>query len=272
MAEKSKKKKATRVPKKAPVPKDHDYIHDLKSVASRSFWTRRRIFCAVFAVLILLGIWWFPLGGSTLGTRLGMQSYLQDKYDKPFVVERPQLTDYGLGVSGVWRAKAYPVKDSTLRFDISQGGGNGVYNDNYSGAIWSREETLVVKDYLATIFAELPEFEVSTRIKANVTDPIEGSIPRFSDAVKSYGDEITYTVNVRLKSAQLAEPDKEYHRRQVKIIAEYVQGKGVLSSGVRYVINLEDEDARYICDLYEQALDDETQLSKCFDKKSRGKG
>jgi hypothetical protein len=54
-------------------------------------------------------------------------------------------------------------------------------------------------------------------------------------------------------------------------IATYVNQKGVSSPSVRYVINLEDEDVGYICDLYKEELSDPTQLNRCFDEKSQGK-
>ena len=237
---------------------------------TRDYWTQKRTMCAVLILVLLFGVWWFLLGGSTIGTRMGMQAYLSDKYDKSFDVDPPRLTDYGYGVGGTWRAIARPAEDKEMAFEVVQHD-NGQYGDRYPGAVWSKAETKVVESFLKTVFAIVPEFEVDTHTTTVGPDPIRGAVPSFSEAVGLYGEEMTYSIIIKIRSSALSEPDKQYHREQVEKLAAYVQRSGVTNPSVRYLISLDGEDAGYICHLSGETLNDSTQLSKCFDKKSRGK-
>lgn len=242
-----------------------------KETDRKSSKLKRRTVVLLVGLSVLIVVVLLALTGPALVVKLGMQTYLKDKYGDSFVVEHPKHTDGGLAVPGLWRAIAYPAEDTTVKFEVTQSQSTSQYEDSYSGAVWSKDQESQFLGFLKTLYDTPPKYEIDTHLITVGPDPVRGKIPPFDEAVKSFGTQMTYSATIKFSSPDLTDADKQYHREKVKEIAKYVQQKGVASPSVRYVININDEDAGYICDLYKDALSDSVQIDKCFDTKSRGK-
>ena len=178
-----------------------------------------------------------------------MEDYLEDKYDKEFVIGKPKLTDSGLARPGLYRAEAYPEDNPTLKFEVGKHQDQDKFFDYYTGAIWAREETPRIENLLRTLYPSgIPEFRLRTHIATNAEpDPIYGAVPSIVDAIEEYNDDFYYYLSIKYSVSVLDDSIKSQIRSSFTEINDFIKNRGVSNPSLYYLISVEDEDAGYRC-------------------------
>jgi hypothetical protein len=218
--------------------------------------------------LISIGLFYI-IGGSMAGDKTGMERYLRDKYGQEFKVTDVKSNAVGIGVPGQLIGKAYPVNDSGLVFEVGKSRATGAYFDGYSGAVWAQEERPHVESFLKTIYgAQVPDFDLSTHIPtAEAPDPIRGKVPNFSDALRQYGDNFSYSIGIKTTThSELSQSELVDNTAKLEKIVDFVLAKKVSSPTVRYAINIKNKNAGYLCNLDRDQLTDEAKITNCLNE------
>lgn len=236
-------------------------------------WRKKYAIPALLAVIILFVIWWFGLGGSTLSVRLGMDSYLEGKYDTSFVIGRPHIKGSGLGVAGSYRAEAYPVDDPTLKFEVGRLQDEERYFDYYTGALWAREERPRVEALLSGLYpSSTPEFDLRTHItSAQTPGPISGAVPSIDDAISQYSKEFFYSLTVKFTEDPLSELEKEDFRLKFREVNDFVKGRGATLYSLRFAFNYTDGTYSYCDNASYDSVGMETALTTCLEDQKKGR-
>ncbi len=96
-----------------------------------------------------------------------MTSYLKNKYDQDFEVEKPSCNGGALGISCVWSADAYPKADKSIKIRISRVDNQTKYSDDYVVRTWQKEQTAKIQPKAREIFKDMP---VDVKIRLGVID------------------------------------------------------------------------------------------------------
>ena len=96
-----------------------------------------------------------------------MTSYLKNKYDQDFEVEKPSCNGGAFGISCVWSADAYPKSDKSIKMHISRVDNQTKYSDNYVVRTWQKEQTAKIQPKAREIFKDMP---VDVKIRLGVID------------------------------------------------------------------------------------------------------
>ena len=96
-----------------------------------------------------------------------MTSYLKNKYDQDFEVEKPSCNGGAFGISCVWSADAYPESDKSIKVHISRGDNQTKYSDDYVVRTWQKEQTAKIQPKVREIFKDMP---VDVKIRLGVID------------------------------------------------------------------------------------------------------
>lgn len=241
--------------------------------------SRVLIIIASLAGLLILtvGTWWLFEGGKTMSIQKSMETYLEDKYSKDFIVGKPKLTGSGLGVTGSWRAEAHPADDKSLVFRVGRDQvDESRFFDTHTGVVWEHEERPRVETILKELYGtQVPVFSLSTNIsmKRNEPNPIRGTVPDIDSTIQKYSDSFYYGLTVKFTAAPLSESDRLDYQEKFKRVAEYVENRGAKLSALRFAINLTGEDGGYMCDTgyYYPDTDLNNTAATCFYKKISGK-
>ena len=97
-----------------------------------------------------------------------MTSYLKNKYDQDFEVERPSCNGGAFGISCVWSANAYPKSDKSIKIHISRVDNQTKYSDDYVVRTWQKEQTAKIQPKAREIFKDMP---VDVKIRLGIVDP-----------------------------------------------------------------------------------------------------
>lgn len=97
-----------------------------------------------------------------------MTSYLKNKYDQDFEVEKPSCNGGAFGISCVWSADAYPKSDKSIKIHISRVDNQTKYSDNYVVRTWQKEQTAKIQPKAREIFKDMP---VDVKVRLGVVDP-----------------------------------------------------------------------------------------------------
>ena len=97
-----------------------------------------------------------------------MTSYLKNKYDQDFEVEKPSCNGGAFGISCVWSADAYPRSDKSIKIHISRVDNQTKYSDNYVVRTWQKEQTAKIQPKAREIFKDMP---VDVKVRLGVIDP-----------------------------------------------------------------------------------------------------
>ena len=97
-----------------------------------------------------------------------MTSYLKNKYDQDFEVERPSCNGGAFGISCVWSANAYPKSDKSIKIHISRVDNQTKYSDDYVVRTWQKEQTTKIQPKVREIFKDMP---VDVKVRLGVIDP-----------------------------------------------------------------------------------------------------
>lgn len=96
-----------------------------------------------------------------------MTSYLKNKYDQDFEVEKPSCNGGAFGISCVWSADAYPESDKSTKVHISRGDNQTKYSDDYVVRTWQKEQTAKIQPKVREIFKDMP---VDVKVRLGVID------------------------------------------------------------------------------------------------------
>ena len=205
-----------------------------KAPAPKKISTSKYIFIGLAALVVLGGLmWWLPKKGEVMDIQKSMETYLEDKYDKDFVVGEPKLTGAGLAVTGSWRAEAYPLDDKSLVFEVGRVQEEERFFDNYTSIVWEREERPRVEMFLKNLSPPLPyqKIYLNTNLKsAQNPNPIRGNVPTIDEAMKQYGDQFNYSLGIKLSVKTLKdERTKSDIRSQFYALNEFIKSRKLSS-------------------------------------------
>lgn len=96
-----------------------------------------------------------------------MTSYLKNKYDQDFEVEKPSCNGGAFGISCVWSADAYPESDKSIKIYISRVDNQTKYSDDYVVRTWQKEQTAKIQPKVREIFKDMP---VDVKVRLGVID------------------------------------------------------------------------------------------------------
>ena len=97
-----------------------------------------------------------------------MTSYLKNKYDQDFEVEKPSCNGGAFGISCVWSTDAYPKSDKSIKIHISRVDNQTKYSDDYVVRTWQKEQTAKIQPKVREIFKDMP---VDVKVRLGVIDP-----------------------------------------------------------------------------------------------------
>ena len=96
-----------------------------------------------------------------------MTSYLKNKYDQDFEVEKPSCNGGAFGISCVWSADAHPKSDKSIKIHISRVDNQTKYSDDYVVRTWQKEQTAKIQPKAREIFKDMP---VDVKVRLGVID------------------------------------------------------------------------------------------------------
>ena len=95
-------------------------------------------------------------------------SYLKNKYNQDFDVEKPSCDGGAFGISCVWSADAYPKSDKSIKIHVSRVDNQTKYSDDYVVRTWQKEQTAKIQPKVREIFKDIP---VDVKVRLGVIDP-----------------------------------------------------------------------------------------------------
>lgn len=212
--------------------------------------------------------------------RVRMANYLKDKYGKEFVVTNLRAEGSGLGVPGQNTADAYLVGAKGLTFEVGRYS-NGEYYDTYVVSLWSREAFADAVQIVQSSFgSELPWLKVEVYPvdkmtgRKDKTSRLYSKLPSLEAQMKQDKSVVAYDVHVRT-AGTFDEKDKAQHVERLKKLVEFVANMQTGVGAVRYVVNLDNENAMYVCNISGEPLryDGEgSELGECFQKYNEREG
>ncbi len=211
-------------------------------------------------------MWWLPKKGEVMDIQKNMETYLEDKYNKDFVVGEPKLTGAGIGITGSWRAGAYPKDDKNLAFEVGKVEEEQRFFDDYTSYVWHREELPKVEGFLSTIYEEERLKRVSLHVGINTGQepgPISGTIPSIDTAIRDYNDRFYYQLGVSLNVKSLSTEVKSDIRNQFTEILGFINARGVKDPSFGIGVGVEDEGMTYSCSTSD--ISDNVSLEKMLD-------
>lgn len=170
--------------------KNHQHRHKILKAAL--FRILYMIAIPVVTIAIIIGGLYLKSDIEANNTQASMKEYLQNKYKREFVIEKPEYKGGGLAVEGGWVANA-SRKGSSSKFLVLEKGSS--YRDNCLSALYNEQEmnslyrvidTLGIKDY---------KYMADISINPKVADNTEGT-PVLSDMLSQHGADVTYGVYV----------------------------------------------------------------------------
>lgn len=182
-----------RSPKNTPVQKVHSKLKSARKRISK-FWI-------IAGVAILIAAIYLLINGGALVEQHKMAQYLKEKYGKEFIVENYRIEGGGIGVEGDPYVDAYPVDDSSLRFEVWNRAdyrkGESAYSDTYPDRIWERESRNDIANLVSKQFGGRARLK-SIRINSNIEvgRAITKNIPSYKDAFNKFGRKIYMTISL----------------------------------------------------------------------------
>ena len=190
-----------------------------------------------------------------------MKTYLQNKYNEEFIVEKPERKSSGLGVEGVLAANAYPIRDPHIRFSVNTSSNGN--QDNYPGVIWSRSQNdKLIKDHI--INNSWAQTDITVSLTDNTAQSLSGTPKTYEEAIVSYGKDIHYIISVNRNTNQLAVDNRD--RYYLMSLIRYINQQKVGYRIIHYGIHDTKMDTDIVCNIQLEGtrLLDEKQANECF--------
>lgn len=202
------------------------------------------------AIVLLIGLWWFFGGGSTMSIQKSMESYLENRYGKDFNVGRPHLEGVGIAETGSWRADAHPTDDKGLIFEVGRDQVKEErFFDNYSSLVLKKEEQPRVEAYLKELFpAQEPDFTLSVGFPRDTNPNAKVVVPGIDDAIKQYGNEFRYTLGAHISVKTVKdEQTKAELKAKFRSLHDFIKNRGINNPTLSMSISATEENAGYGC-------------------------
>jgi len=227
----------------------------------------------ILVIPILLVIGYFVVRNVAVANdRAVIVQYLEDKYDKEFVVDNIRSNAVGLGMPGQSIGVAYAIDEPTLTFEAGWDKGADSFFDEYVGTVWEKEEKVVVESFLATVYSDSanPIFDLTLK-QADSTprnDIVSGRIvPSFNQALPLYKENFYYRLAVnQTVDHELSPTEIEEHTSKLRQIINFVALKNVSDPSVKYAINIDGQEAGYSCSLFREELTEDAAIAGCITK------
>jgi hypothetical protein len=148
----------------------------------------------VGAIFAIQGFVWLQGYNEELKGQKTIETYLEEKYDQDFTVEKPVHEGYGFAIEGVLKAEAYPKNNPNLKFEAwtnSRGS-----NDEYPGTFWHEQASDYVKPIISKAFGYTPDYTIKVVTYQSKSTFIEGILPTFKEAMTRYKSQIGITLTV----------------------------------------------------------------------------
>lgn len=199
-----------------------------------------------------------------------MTSYLKNKYDQDFEVEKPSCNGGAFGISCVWSTDAYPKSDKSIKIHISRVDNQTKYSDDYVVRTWQKEQTAKIQPKVREIFKDMP---VDVKVRLGVIDPdVERTFtlkkPTFEEVFLA-GDKgkyglTVYSIAIRYRGD--GEMPKNDITGRLFEMVQYVRLQGIsrVSSSVLYING---KDRRGVSCGVDENISSES-VKKCLDNMS----
>ena len=197
-------------------------------------------------------------------------SYLKNKYNQDFDVEKPSCNGGAFGISCVWSADAYPKSDKSIKIHISRVDNQTKYSDDYVVRTWQKEQTAKIQPKAREIFKDMP---VDVKVRLGVIDPdVERTFtlkkPTFEEVFLA-GDKgkyglTVYSIAIRYRGD--GEMPKNDITGRLFEMVQYVRLQGIsrVSSSVLYING---KDRRGVSCGVDENISSES-VKKCLDNMS----
>ena len=199
-----------------------------------------------------------------------MTSYLKNKYDQDFEVEKPSCNGGAFGISCVWSTDAYPKSDKSIKIHISRVDNQTKYSDDYVVRTWQKEQTAKIQPKAKEIFKDMP---VDVKVRLGVIDPdVERTFtlkkPTFEEVFLAGGKGkyglTVYSIAIRYRGD--GEMPKNDITGRLFEMVQYVRLQGIsrVSSSVLYING---KDRRGVSCGVDENISSES-VKKCLDNMS----
>lgn len=197
-------------------------------------------------------------------------SYLKNKYNQDFDVEKPSCDGGAFGISCVWSTNAYPKSDKSIKIHISRVDNQTKYSDDYVVRTWQKEQTAKIQPKVREIFKDMP---VDVKVRLGVIDPdVERTFtlkkPTFEEVFLA-GDKgkyglTVYSIAIRYRGD--GEMPKNDITGRLFEMVQYVRLQGIsrVSSSVLYING---KDRRGVSCGVDENISSES-VKKCLDNMS----
>lgn len=207
--------------------------------------------------------------------RQKMAQYLRGKYGQEFMVEAVRREGAGLGVAGQLTANAGPATDKGLLFEVGRFS-TGQFYDTYMRALWSREALKEASPLARNVLNN--QEELATQVfpidkktqREDTTSTLYSLKPTLSDQLAKDAMAISLGLYVKIEGS-LKDDNRTLYEDRVIALGEYINSKKVGDRHIRYVVNVEGDNSRYVCDRSSTAPGGEIEIndvSNCFVKYS----
>ena len=242
----------------------------------------RRVIVIILSLIIVIMAVVYIIGGIIVDREINkrsvsdkteqasMTSYLKNKYDQDFEVEKPSCNGGAFGISCVWSADAYPKSDKSIKIHISRVDNQTKYSDDYVVRAWQKEQTAKIQPKAREIFKDMP---VDVKVRLGVVDPdVERTFtlkkPTFEEVFLA-GDKgkyglTVYSIAIRYRGD--GEMSKNDITGRLFEMVQYVRLQGIsrVSSSVLYING---KDRRGVSCGVDENISSES-VKKCLDNVS----
>ena len=194
-------------------------------------------------------------------------SYLKNKYNQDFDVEKPSCDGGAFGISCVWSANAYPKSDKSIKIHISRVDNQTKYSDDYVVRTWQKEQTAKIQPKAREIFKDMP---VDVKVRLGVIDPdVERTFtlkkPTFEEVFlegdkDKYGLTV-YSIAIRYREGR--EMSKNDIASRLFELVKYIKLQGI-SRVSSSVLDISEKDRRGVSCGVDENISLES-IKKCLD-------
>ena len=194
-------------------------------------------------------------------------SYLKNKYNQDFDVEKPSCDGGAFGISCVWSANAYPKSDKSIKIHISRVDNQTKYSDDYVVRTWQKEQTAKIQPKVREIFKDMP---VDVKVRLGVIDPdVERTFtlkkPTFEEVFlegdkDKYGLTV-YSIAIRYREGR--EMSKNDIASRLFELVKYIKLQGI-SRVSSSVLDISEKDRRGVSCGVDENISLES-IKKCLD-------
>ncbi len=242
-----------------------------KQKAKRGKGSMLLILLAAAIPILIVGVigWWLFGGGRHASYQSKIESYLEDKYSQEFKVGKITVSGGSLGSPGLRVGTAHPISDKSLQFQAGVDPDTGVFFDGYSRAVWVREETPKLEEYLMHLYSSssIPKIDLVINIPTpNSPDPIRGEVPTLSDALTKYANKMNYSLTLNTTPQNLDNREKTQQKDNLRAVVNRIKDYNYGMYSVRLQIIDPNDGSEYLCSVGSESKDIDKVLSQCLDE------